>query len=94
MDDCELAMTSPDGLVGSLIFLGVAGLLAALAQYSMRDTFGERVSENLRRSGMVHAAKKWNKERGERVSMVGVWVFGSIGAASVLGGVALLVFAR
>ena len=74
-----------------LAILGVAILLAALAQYSMRDYFGERVASNLNRAGATRLASKWNKARGERVSIIGAVVFVVLGTL-LLGLAGLLAF--
>ncbi|MEQ1737338.1 MAG: hypothetical protein ABL886_13150 [Rhodoglobus sp.] len=74
-----------------LAVLGVLMLLVALAQYSMKDYFGEKVASNLTRAGSPRLASKWTKKRGERVSTIGAVIFVALGTL-LLGLAGLLAF--
>jgi len=69
----------------ALAALGVILIMASVAQYSMKDYFGERVAANLERSGMAKAASRWNHNRGHRVSVVGALIFAGLGVCLLLG---------
>lgn len=71
-------------LAWALGTLGVILVVASVAQYSMKDSFGERVAANLERSGMAQAASRWNHDRGHRASVVGALIFAGLGICLLL----------